>query len=42
MTLFATDIDSKFVKYSKGFDGSVLIKLSSKLTEITFESPTIL
>lgn len=40
--LFSNEIDSRLIKYSNGFDGSVLIRLSSKLMETTFESPEIL
>lgn len=40
--LLATEIVSKLIKYSNGFDGRVLIRLSSKLIETTFESPEIL
>lgn len=40
--LFSTEIDCTLTKYSKGFVGSVLIKLSSKFNEITLESPEIL
>lgn len=42
MRLFAIEIVSKLLKYSKGFNGIVLIMLSSKFIATTFESPEIL
>lgn len=42
MRLLAIEIDSKLLKYSNGLGWKFLIALSSRLSEITFESPAIL